>query len=48
VLVLDMRRPRPIPARVEALLARFAKHPALAWAEEQYRRERPPSAAVAA
>jgi glutathione S-transferase len=44
----DMRRPEPMPGRVEALLARFAPHPALQWVHEQYRRHRPPSAARAA
>ena len=37
----DMDRPRPIPERVKALLARFAPHPALQWVLEQYRRHRP-------
>jgi glutathione S-transferase len=43
----DMRRPEPMPERIEALLARFAPHPALQWVLEQYRLHRPPSAAVA-
>jgi glutathione S-transferase len=43
----DMRKPQPRPARVEALLARFAKHPGSAWVREQYERNRPPSCAVA-
>jgi glutathione S-transferase len=37
----DMDRPRPVPERVEALLARFSTHPALSWVLEQYRRHRP-------
>ena len=44
----DMRRPEPMPERVEALLARFAPHPALQWVHEQYRRHRPARAALAA
>jgi glutathione S-transferase len=42
----DMKRPRPIPERVEALLARFAAHPALQWVQEQYRLHRPDSSSV--
>jgi glutathione S-transferase len=36
----DMRLPRPVPARVAALLARYAPHPAVAWVREQYRLRR--------
>jgi glutathione S-transferase len=43
----DMRKPQPRPARVEALLDRFAQHPGSAWVREQYARNRPPSRAVA-
>jgi glutathione S-transferase len=43
----DMRKPQPRPARVEALLARFAAHPGSAWVRERYARNRPPSCAVA-
>jgi len=43
----DMCKPQPRPARVEALLARFAQHPGTAWVREQYARNRPPSCAVA-
>jgi glutathione S-transferase len=43
----DMRRPEPMPERIEALLARFAPHPGVRWVLEQYRLHRPPSAAVA-
>jgi glutathione S-transferase len=44
----DMRRPEPMPERIEALLATFASHPALQWVHEQYRLHRPPSAALPA
>jgi glutathione S-transferase len=43
----DMRKPPSRPARVEALLGRFAKHPGSAWVRAQYERNRPPSCAVA-
>lgn len=43
----DMKRPEPMPERVAALLARYAPHPAMQWVAEQYRKHRPPSAAVA-
>jgi hypothetical protein len=39
-----MQLPRPMPERVEALLERFAAHPALDRVREQYRRRRPESA----
>ena len=42
----DMCKPQPRPARIEALLARFAQHPGAAWVREQYARNRPPSCAV--
>ena len=42
----DMSHPKPMPARVEAFLARFAQHPAAAWVLEQYARHRPVSCAV--
>jgi glutathione S-transferase len=42
----DMRRPEPMPERIEALLARFAQHPAMQWVLDQYRLHRPRSAAV--
>ncbi len=44
----DMKRPEPLPERIEALLARFAQHPAVQWVLDQYRLHRPPSAAVGA
>ena len=37
----DMARPEPVPASLQAFMARFAAHPALQWAREQYRRHRP-------
>lgn len=37
----DMQKPRPMPARAEELLARYAAHPAVTWAQEMYRRHRP-------
>jgi glutathione S-transferase len=37
----DMARPEPVPASVQAFMARFASHPATTWALEQYRRHRP-------
>lgn len=37
----DMKKPRPMPARAEELLARYAGHPAVSWALEVYRRHRP-------
>lgn len=43
----DMKRPEPMPERVASLLARYAPHPAMQWVAEQYRKHRPPSAAVA-
>lgn len=43
----DMSHPKPMPARIEAFLARFAPHPAAAWVLEQYARHRPPSCAIA-
>jgi len=43
----DMSHPKPMPARIEAFLARFAQHPAAAWVLEQYARHRPPSCAIA-
>ena len=42
----DMMRPRPRPARLEALLEHFAAHPTAAWVREQYARNRPPRCAV--
>ena len=36
----DMARPEPVPASVQAFMARFASHPATRWALEQYRRHR--------
>ncbi len=36
----DMARPEPVPESVQALMARFASHPALRWTLEQYRRHR--------
>ena len=43
----DMSHPKPMPARIEAFLARFAQHPAAAWVLEQYARHRPASCAIA-
>jgi glutathione S-transferase len=43
----DMAWPPPVPDRVEAFLARWRAHPAVAWVREQYARHRPPSCAVA-
>jgi glutathione S-transferase len=43
----DMRRPEPMPARIEALLATFASHSGVQWVHEQYRLHRPASAALA-
>jgi glutathione S-transferase len=42
----DMRRPEPIPPRVQEFLSRWASHPGVAWVLEQYRRHRPPPQAV--
>ncbi len=42
----DMRKPEPIPAMVRAFLARFEKHPAIAWVNRQYELHRPASAAT--
>jgi glutathione S-transferase len=42
----DMRRPEPMPERIEGLLAQFASHPAMQWVHEQYRRHRPAPAAL--
>ncbi len=42
----DMHRPEPVPERVAALLARYERHPAIAWVNETYRRHRPPRACV--
>jgi len=42
----DMYKATPRPARMEEVLARFAEHPATAWVQEQYARNRPPSCAV--
>jgi glutathione S-transferase len=42
----DMSPPRPRPAAIERLLARFASHPGAAWVREQYRKHRPAPCAV--
>jgi glutathione S-transferase len=44
----DMARPRPVPARVLELSARFEKHAAVQWVREQYAKHRPASCAVSA
>jgi len=44
----DMARPQPVPARVEAMTARFAQHEAIAWVRAQYAKHRPASCAVQA
>ncbi len=36
----DMRRPRPVPARVAEIIAGFASHPGVAWVNEIYARHR--------
>jgi glutathione S-transferase len=43
----DMARPQPVPARVEAMTARFAKHEAIAWVRAQYAKHRQAAAAAA-
>ncbi|MBM4383303.1 MAG: glutathione S-transferase [Deltaproteobacteria bacterium] len=43
----DMKQPQPIPARVAELLARFEKHAAVQWVQQQYAKHRPASCAVA-
>ncbi len=42
----DMQRPRPMPARLEAFLADWSRHPGVEWVHEMYRRHRPASAAT--
>jgi len=42
----DMAKPRPIPARIEAFLERWASHPGAQWVLAQYARNRPPSCEV--
>lgn len=37
----DMERPRPWPARLEALITRYRGHPGAAWVLEIYRKHRP-------
>jgi len=37
----DMKKPRTMPARAEALIKRYADHPAVRWSIEMYRRHRP-------
>lgn len=37
----DMARPQPVPPRLEALYARYAKHAAIQWVREQYAKHRP-------
>jgi glutathione S-transferase len=44
----DMARPQPVPARVEAMTARFADHDAIAWVRAQYAKHRPAPCAVSA
>jgi glutathione S-transferase len=44
----DMARPQPVPPRMAELYARYARHPAIQWVEEQYAKHRPPSQARAA
>ena len=41
---LDMKRPEPIPARVQEVLGQFADHEAMAWVRETYHRHRPAAA----
>ncbi|MEM8766891.1 MAG: glutathione S-transferase family protein [Pseudomonadota bacterium] len=38
---LDMKRPEPMPERVQAVIAQFADHPAVAWVQQIYARHRP-------
>ncbi len=44
----DMARPLPVPARIEAMSARFAHHDAIAWVRAQYAKHRPASCALPA
>ncbi len=39
----DMARPQPVPARMQALYARFEQHAAIQWVREQYAKHRPAS-----
>jgi glutathione S-transferase len=36
----DMARPEPVPERMEAFLAQWDEHPAIAWVERQYAKYR--------
>jgi glutathione S-transferase len=36
----DMARPKPVPASVQAVLARYATHPTITWVGEMYARHR--------
>lgn len=40
----DMRKPEPIPTRMQGFLARWADHPGAAWVLDQYQRNRPSGA----
>lgn len=44
----DMARPHPVPERVEAMSARFARHDAIAWVRAQYAKHRPATCALPA
>jgi len=43
----DMAQPQPIPARAAELYARFERHAAVQWVQQQYAKHRPASCAVA-
>jgi len=42
----DMSCPKPLPAALTGLYARFDGHPGIAWVREQYRKHRPARAAT--
>ncbi len=44
----DMARPKPVPARMQALYARFERHAAIHWVREQYAKHRPASRGASA
>ena len=44
----DMLRPQPVPARMQALYARYQKHAAIQWVREQYAKHRPAPRSAAA
>jgi glutathione S-transferase len=43
----DMAQPQPLPARADELFARFEKHAAVQWVQQQYAKHRPAPCALA-